>query len=90
MVAVELEGREIEVPVIDRGPYAKGVALDLTWAAAQALGMPGTDHVGWTALTDSTATPTPAPTTSTGAASSSSSSSAAASSAASVGAARAG
>jgi hypothetical protein len=48
MVAVSLDGRTIEVPVIDRGPYAKGVALDLTWAAAQAIGMEGTDHVGWT------------------------------------------
>jgi rare lipoprotein A len=87
MVAVELKGRTIEVPVIDRGPYAKGVALDLTWAAAQAIGMPGTDQVGWTALPSSTtATTTPAPTTS----SSSTTSSSAASSAASVGAARAG
>jgi hypothetical protein len=50
MVSVYLDGRSIEVPVIDRGPYAKGVALDLTWAAAQALGMEGTDHVGWTPL----------------------------------------
>ncbi len=50
MVAVYLDGRAVEVPVIDRGPYAKGVALDLTWAAAQALGMEGTDHVGWTPL----------------------------------------
>ena len=50
MVAVYLDGRTIEVPVIDRGPYAKGVAIDLTWAAAQALGMEGTDRVGWTPL----------------------------------------
>lgn len=51
MVAVYLDGHTIEVPVIDRGPYAKGVALDLTWAAAQAIGMEGTDRVGWTPLT---------------------------------------
>jgi hypothetical protein len=50
MVAVYLDGRTVEVPVIDRGPYAKGVALDLTWAAAQAIGMEGTDRVGWTPL----------------------------------------
>jgi rare lipoprotein A (peptidoglycan hydrolase) len=63
MVAVYLDGRTVEVPVIDRGPYAKGVALDLTWAAAQALGMEGTDHVGWTRLdTPSAPTPTPTPT----------------------------
>lgn len=50
LVAVYLDGRTIDVPVIDRGPYAKGVALDLTWAAAQAIGMEGTDRVGWTPL----------------------------------------
>lgn len=52
MVAVYLDGRTVEVPVIDRGPYAKGVALDLTWAAAQAIGMEGTDRVGWTPLSE--------------------------------------
>jgi rare lipoprotein A (peptidoglycan hydrolase) len=74
MVAVYLDGRTLEVPVIDRGPYAKGVALDLTWAAAQAIGMEGTDRVGWTTLvappdpdTDATA-PAPAKTSRTGAA----------------------
>ncbi len=54
-IAVYLDGHTIEVPVIDRGPYAKGVALDLTWAAAQAIGMEGTDHVGWTPLDDRSA-----------------------------------
>jgi rare lipoprotein A (peptidoglycan hydrolase) len=74
MVAVYLDGRTIEVPVLDRGPYAKGVALDLTWAAAQAIGMEGTDRVGWTTLvappapdTDAAA-PAPAKTSRTGAA----------------------
>lgn len=70
MVAVYLDGRSVEVPVIDRGPYAKGVALDLTWAAAQAIGMDGTDRVGWTPLvTPDDDAPAPAPTSSsTGAA----------------------
>jgi rare lipoprotein A (peptidoglycan hydrolase) len=72
MVAVYLDGRSIEVPVIDRGPYAKGVALDLTWAAAQAIGMEGTDRVGWTPLAkpdDDDDEPAPVPaSSSTGAA----------------------
>jgi hypothetical protein len=72
MVAVYLDGRTIEVPVIDRGPYAKGVAIDLTWAAAQALGMEGTDRVGWTPLVtpaaDADDDPAPAKTSRTGAA----------------------
>lgn len=32
-------GNEITVPVIDRGPYSKGVNWDLTTAAAKAIGM---------------------------------------------------
>jgi rare lipoprotein A (peptidoglycan hydrolase) len=61
MVAVYLDGRTVEVPVIDRGPYAKGVALDLTWAAAQAIGMEGTDRVGWTPLVPPAASDDDAP-----------------------------
>jgi rare lipoprotein A (peptidoglycan hydrolase) len=72
MVAVYLDGRAVEVPVIDRGPYAKGVAIDLTWAAAQAIGMEGTDRVGWTPLLppdDADDAPAPVPaSSSTGAA----------------------
>jgi rare lipoprotein A len=72
MVAVYLDGRTIEVPVIDRGPYAKGVAIDLTWAAAQAIGMEGTDRVGWTPLVtpdaDDDAAPVPTKASRTGAA----------------------
>jgi hypothetical protein len=73
-VAVYLDGRTIEVPVIDRGPYAKGVAIDLTWAAAQAIGMEGTDRVGWTPLVtpaaddDEDLAPAPARVSRTGAA----------------------
>jgi rare lipoprotein A (peptidoglycan hydrolase) len=35
-------GRFLTVPVIDRGPYARGVAFDLTAASAQALGVADT------------------------------------------------
>lgn len=38
-VDVTYAGRTISVPVIDRGPYARGVSYDLTLAAADALGM---------------------------------------------------
>lgn len=40
-------GRSIEVTVNDRGPFAKGRIIDLSYAAAQALGMigPGTTPV---------------------------------------------
>ena len=34
------------VPVIDRGPYVRGMTWDLTEAAAQALGFTQTDRVG--------------------------------------------
>lgn len=38
-VDVTYAGRTISVPVIDRGPYARGVSYDLTLAAADVLGM---------------------------------------------------
>lgn len=38
-VNIYYNDREITVPVIDRGPYAKGVNWDLTTAAAGAIGM---------------------------------------------------
>jgi rare lipoprotein A len=40
-------GRHITVRINDRGPFAKGRILDLSWAGAQALGMigNGTDQV---------------------------------------------
>jgi rare lipoprotein A (peptidoglycan hydrolase) len=34
------------VPVVDRGPFARGVSYDLTFATAQALGFQVTDRVG--------------------------------------------
>ena len=40
------EGRTITVPVVDRGPFARGMVWDLTSAAATALGFEHTDRVG--------------------------------------------
>jgi rare lipoprotein A (peptidoglycan hydrolase) len=38
-VALRYHGRTVVVPVIDRGPYARGVSYDLTEATAKKLGM---------------------------------------------------
>jgi rare lipoprotein A len=38
-VALRYRGRTIVVPVVDRGPYARGVSYDLTQATARRLGM---------------------------------------------------
>jgi hypothetical protein len=46
MVAVSYKGRRVTVPVVDRGPFARGVSYDLTFATAQALGFEVTDRVG--------------------------------------------
>jgi rare lipoprotein A len=45
-VALLYRGRRITVPVVDRGPYRRGTAWDLTAATAQALGFEHTDRVG--------------------------------------------
>ena len=45
-VTILYRGHSITVPVIDRGPYSRGVYWDLTEATAQALGMTETVHVG--------------------------------------------
>ncbi len=39
MVRFVYEGRTVTAPVIDRGPYIKGRAWDLTAAASEALGL---------------------------------------------------
>jgi rare lipoprotein A (peptidoglycan hydrolase) len=49
-VAVYYRGRTLVVPVIDRGPYANGADWDLTEAAGQALGIPGTAKIGAVSL----------------------------------------
>jgi rare lipoprotein A (peptidoglycan hydrolase) len=49
MVRFTYEGRTITAPVIDRGPYVKGRAWDLTAAASEALGFEavGVGRVGY-------------------------------------------
>jgi rare lipoprotein A (peptidoglycan hydrolase) len=44
-VALRYRGRTVVVPVIDRGPYARGVSYDLTQATARKLGMTQTVHL---------------------------------------------
>lgn len=48
-VSVYLDGRSTEVEIVDRGPYAKGVSLDLTKAAADQIGLTeiGRTRIGW-------------------------------------------
>ena len=45
-VAVFYQGRELTVPVIDRGPFANDASWDLTMATARALGVQETVTVG--------------------------------------------
>jgi rare lipoprotein A len=47
LVSVSFGGRQVQVPVIDRGPFAHGASFDLTQATAQAVGMTQTERVGW-------------------------------------------
>jgi rare lipoprotein A len=44
-VALRYQGHTIVVPVIDRGPYSRGVDYDLTYATAQKLGMRQTSRL---------------------------------------------
>jgi hypothetical protein len=41
------DGRTLQVPVIDRGPYIAGREWDLTGATARALGFPGLGPIEW-------------------------------------------
>jgi hypothetical protein len=45
-VALRANGRSVVVPVIDRGPYARGVTYDLTAATAERLGVMHTARIG--------------------------------------------
>jgi hypothetical protein len=45
-VTILYGGREITVPVIDRGPFANGASWDLTMATAKALGIKETATIG--------------------------------------------
>jgi peptidoglycan lytic transglycosylase len=49
-VAIYYQGRTLEVPVIDRGPYANGADWDLTEATGRALGIAGTARIGAVSL----------------------------------------
>jgi rare lipoprotein A (peptidoglycan hydrolase) len=46
MVAIYYKGRQLVVPVIDRGPYARHASWDLTSATAKALGITATAEIG--------------------------------------------
>ena len=48
-VEILYRGKTITVPVVDRGPFVRGVGFDLTAATAKALGMTGTDRLGFIA-----------------------------------------
>ncbi len=66
LVKFTYEGHQLTVPVLDRGPYAKGVNWDLTAAAAQTLGVQETvpvltSVVGQTANTPTLGVPAGAP-----------------------------
>lgn len=50
-VAVRYAGRSITVPVVDRGPYAAGIAYDLTRATAARLGVSHTVRIGTARVT---------------------------------------
>ena len=51
-VALRYRGRTVVVPVIDRGPYARGVSYDLTEATARKLGMTQTARLAAAPLND--------------------------------------
>lgn len=51
-VALRYRGRTVVVPVIDRGPYSRGVDYDLTEATARALGMSETSRLAAATLAD--------------------------------------
>ena len=44
-VALRYAGRTVVVPVVDRGPFARGIEFDLTYATAKRLGMTQTSRV---------------------------------------------
>lgn len=50
LIQFRYAGRQLVVPVIDRGPYVAGREWDLTGAAADALGFPGLGQVQWSVV----------------------------------------
>lgn len=59
-VAVVYRGRQIVVPVIDRGPFRHGTTWDLTGATAKALAFKSTARIGGTAMRELPPVATPA------------------------------
>jgi peptidoglycan lytic transglycosylase len=57
-VSLSFDGRTLTLPVIDRGPYTRGLTLDLTHAAAQELGMAATSQIGMLRLVAPAMAPT--------------------------------
>jgi rare lipoprotein A (peptidoglycan hydrolase) len=49
-VAILYEGRELIVPVVDRGPFNAGYDWDLTQATADALGFTASGRIGYVRL----------------------------------------
>ena len=47
LVTLRYGGREVRVPVVDRGPYVAGREFDLTEATKRALGFGDTGEVWW-------------------------------------------
>ena len=45
LVTNRRNGRSVEVRINDRGPFAPGRVIDLSYAASRAIGMQGTDPV---------------------------------------------
>jgi rare lipoprotein A (peptidoglycan hydrolase) len=58
LVKFSYAGHQLTVPVLDRGPYAKGVNWDLTAAAAQALGVQETVPILTSVVGQAANTPT--------------------------------
>jgi rare lipoprotein A (peptidoglycan hydrolase) len=49
MVTLAYAGRQVTVPVVDRGPYVAGRTFDLTYATCRALAHCFTGPLGWAA-----------------------------------------
>lgn len=60
LVALMFDGRELVVPVIDRGPFNGDVTWDLTQATADALGFTGAGEIGYTRVDPAAADSAPA------------------------------
>jgi rare lipoprotein A (peptidoglycan hydrolase) len=58
LVKFAYRGHSLVAPVVDRGPYAKGVEWDLTAGAAQQLGLQETVKVGTRVVGQTANTPT--------------------------------